>query len=96
MVVMSLHVARTANFSQHAQRTWAANSVRRPAAVQPVTGEVPAIRVQQLGYVGLEQAVAPYQGDFRPGSPALLTALIHSMGGAVTSVASGLYLNSRV
>lgn len=96
MPAMSLQVSRTANFAQHAYRAWAPSTVRRPMSEPPGAGrETPAIRVQQVGYVGLERAVAPYH-DFRPGSPALLTALIHSMGGAATSVASGIYLDSRV
>jgi len=43
------------------------------------------------GYVGLQQSLARLPAS---AAATLLTALIHSMGGAATSVARGMYLNT--
>ena len=49
-----------------------------------------------LGYVGLHAALTALDTDFGPRSAGLLTTMIHSMGGAPTSVARGFYLNTLV
>lgn len=49
-----------------------------------------------LGYDGLQQALESLPAASSTVSAALLTALIHTMGGAATSVACGLYVNTSI
>lgn len=49
-----------------------------------------------LGYAGLQAALTTLGTDFGPRSASLLATMIHSMGGAPTSVARGLYLNTLI
>ena len=49
-----------------------------------------------LGYAGLHAALTTLGTDLGPRSASLLATMIHSMGGAPTSVARGLYLNTLV
>lgn len=48
----------------------------------------------ELGYVGLQQSLAALPDQPGTAAGTLLVALIHSMGGAATSVARGLYVNT--
>ncbi len=50
--------------------------------------------VQTMGYVGLQQALAHLPATASAVPATLLTAVIHTMGGAATSVARGLYINT--
>ncbi len=49
-----------------------------------------------LGYAGLHAALTTLGTDLGPRSASLLATMIHSMGGAPTSVARGLYLNTLI
>ncbi|MGD9601111.1 MAG: hypothetical protein AB7O21_07780 [Gammaproteobacteria bacterium] len=53
-------------------------------------------REQAVGYVGLQQALEGFPPFASARSAVLLTALIHSMGGAATSIARGAYVNTRI
>jgi len=53
-------------------------------------------REQPVGYVGLQQAMEGFPPVASARSAVLLTALIHSMGGAATSIARGAYVNTRI
>lgn len=59
-------------------------------------GEDSARASTLLGYAGLHAALSTLDTDFGPRSAGLLTTMIHSMGGAPTSVARGLYLNTLI
>lgn len=49
-----------------------------------------------LGYEGLQQALELLPATASAVPATLLTALIHTMGGAATSVACGLYVNTSI
>ncbi len=49
-----------------------------------------------LGYVGLQQSLAHLPAAPWVVPTTLLTAVIHTMGGAATSVARGLYVNTSI
>lgn len=53
------------------------------------TGTTPAA----LGYVGLQQTLSQFRDDPYLVPSTLLTALIHSMGGAPTSISRGAYVS---
>ena len=67
----------------------------RPLA-RGTLGEDSARDSTLLGYAGLHAALTTLGTDLGPRSASLLATMIHSMGGAPTSVARGLYLNTLI
>ena len=92
---MSITVSRTATLAQRAYgNSRAYDELRRNLQMPALPGRTD---VTKLEAIGLGAAVAPYANSPRPAPGAvLLTAMIHSMGGAPTSVGSGLYIRASV
>ncbi|MBI2802299.1 MAG: hypothetical protein HYX63_18795 [Gammaproteobacteria bacterium] len=92
---MSITVSHTSTMAQRAYGNWRAyDELRYNLQTQARPGRT---AVTKLEAIGLSAAVAPYTNSARPAPGAvLLTAMIHSMGGAPTSVGSGLYLRASV
>jgi hypothetical protein len=95
---MSVTLSRTASVARKAYATPVLPARRTDLAREevPAPRRVPAQAASTLGYLGLEQALAHLPAAASAVPATLLTAVIHTMGGAATSVARGLYLNTTI
>ncbi len=95
---MSVTLSRTASVARKAYTTPVLPARRVDLAREevPAARRAPAQAASALGYLGLEQALA-HLPDAASAVPAtLLTAVIHTMGGAASSVARGLYISTTI
>jgi hypothetical protein len=74
---------------------WLCRDNRLPSGTHSQASDEPQTGAESLGFMGLQVTLAGYQDDV-PAATVLLAGMIHAMGGAPTSVASGTYLNFRI
>jgi hypothetical protein len=98
---MSVTLSRTAAIVRKAYapapQARRAEFARKEAPAHRTTQtKAPAELTPPLGYLGLQQALAHLPAAASAVPATLLTAVIHTMGGAATSVARGLYVNTAI
>ena len=90
---MTMRISRTATSVRHAYAGPVPRVTRDEAQRNPTPPRAPAAG---LGYAGLQQTLAHLPAAPWVVPTTLLTAVIHTMGGAATSVARGLYVNTSI